>query len=424
MSDPSGDLTSRVTLTLQPHGMAHGGEAIAHAPDGRVVFIGGAVPGDTVSVTLNRVKKRWARGNVVEVIEPSADRVDHACPAAAVGAGCCDYSHIALAAQQRFKREVLIGQLTHHAQTSGVLDGFDLAIDLEEETLKPTLGWRTRTRLGVGPDGCAGVRKARSNDIVADVACTQVLPGALDGVVGPGARTFTPGVELVVVMDSHGQRHVVETAKAQRGRRVEWVETVIEGDLAVAEVVPVESGGHVEDFEFVFPPTAFWQAHCAAPAAYSRYITDWAADDYERPIGWDLYGGVGLFVPSISKAMGGRASIHSVDYSDAANREAQTCLADLDVDMRNQKVEAGLGHLADPGLVVLDPPRTGAGSEVVHDIAQRDPQRVIHVGCDPATFARDLAAWGNSGYVVERMALVDAFPMTHHFEVLCSLVRA
>ena len=73
---------------------------------------------------------------------------------------------------------------------------------------------------------------------------------------------------------------------------------------------------------------------------------------------------------------------------------------------------------------MLDPPRTGAGADVVSAIAQRDPQRVIHIGCDPATLARDLAAWGDSGYVVERMALVDAFPMTHHFEVLVSLVHA
>ena len=424
MSDPSGDLTRGATLTLRPHAMAHGGEAVAYAPDGRVVFIGGAIPGDTVSVTLDRVKKRWARADVVEVLEPSPDRVEHACPAAAAGAGCCDYSHIAPAAQQRFKREVLIGQLVHHTESSLVLRGFDLAIDLEEETLEPTLGWRTRTRLGVGQDGRAGVRKARSNDIVADVACTQVVPGALDGIVGPGARTFTPGAELVVVMDSHGQRHVVETAKAQRGRRIEWMETVIEGDMAVTEVVPVGAGGQVEDFEFVFPPTAFWQAHSAAPATYSRYITDWAADDYERPIGWDLYGGVGVFVPSISKAMGGHPHIDSVDYSVAATQEKQQCLSGFDVTVHSHPVETGLIGFADPGLVVLDPPRTGAGAHVVEDIAQYNPQRVIHIGCDPATFARDLASWGNNGYVVERMALVDAFPMTHHFEVVCSLVPA
>ena len=424
MADPVEELTRGDTVTLTPHAMAHGGEAIAHAPDGRVVFVGGAVPGDTVRVTLERVKKRWARGHVVEILEASPDRVDDACPAAAAGAGCCDYSHIAPAAQQRFKREVLTGQLTNHAQPSGVLNGFDLAIDLEEETLEPTLGWRTRVRLGVGPDGRAGMRKARSNDILADVACAQVIPGALEGIVGPDARTFTPGTEIIVVVDSTGQRHVVETAKAQRGRRVEQIETVIEGDLDATEIVPVDVAGQVQEFDYVFPPTAFWQAHRAAPATYSRYIIDWAADEYEQATGWDLYGGVGLFVPSISMAMGGRPRIHSVDYSDVATRGAQSCLSEFDVDVRNQKVEAGLEHLADPGLVVLDPPRTGAGADVVSAIAQRDPQRVIHIGCDPATLARDLAAWGDSGYVVERMALVDAFPMTHHFEVLVSLVRA
>lgn len=424
MTQPDARLSTGATLKLSPHAMAHGGVAIAHAPDGCVVFVDGAVPGDTVTVELTRVKKRWARGRVVEVLEASPDRVPTDCPAAAAGAGCCDYSHIAPAAQTRFKREVLVGQLHNHAQPSGVLDGFDLAIDLEEDALEPVVGWRTRVRLGVGPDGRAGSRKARSNEIVSEKPCSQVVPGALDGIVGDGARTFTPGAELIVVVDSTGARHVVETSKAQRGRRVEDIETVIEGDPTVTEIVPVESGGESTEFTFTFPATAFWQAHRAAPAAYSSYITDWAADNYARATGWDVYGGVGLFVPSISIAMGERPRIHSIDYSDAATRDKQPALRDFDVEVLNQKVESGLDHLADPGLVVLDPPRTGAGDEVIAAIAAREPERVIHIGCDPATFARDLAAWGGAGYVVERMALVDAFPATHHFEVLTSLVRA
>lgn len=411
-------------LTLTPTTMAHGGEAIAHAPDGRVVFVTGAIPGDTARVTLTKVKKNWARGETTSIAQTSPGRVDPACPAAEAGAGCCDYSHITPAAQERLKREILVGQLDKFARPSGVLTGFDLAIDLEQDTLAPQTGWRTRVRLGVGEDGRAGMRRARSHDVIAGVRCTQVNQEALDGIVGPGARSFTPGAELVVVVDSRGERHVVETQRAQRGKRIEHIETRIEGEEAVKEAVPAPIGTGLDEAVFRFPPTAFWQAHTTAPATYCRYIADWAEDTYARPVGWDLYGGVGLFVPEISDVLGSGAHVVSVDYSAAATRDPQPALEHFDVEVRNQKVEASIDGLPDPGLVVLDPPRTGAGSDVVHAVAARNPQRVIHIGCDPATFARDLAAWGEAGYTVERMALIDAFPNTHHFEVLTSLIPA
>lgn len=411
-------------LTLTPTTMAHGGEAIAHAPDGRVVFVNGAIPGDTASVTLTKVKKNWARGEATSIEQASPDRIAPSCPAAEAGAGCCDYSHITPAAQERLKREILVGQLDKFARPSGVLTGFDLAIDLEQDTLAPLTNWRTRVRLGVGEDGRAGMRRSRSHEVIAGVRCTQVNQEALDGIVGPDARTFTPGSELVVVVDSRGKRHVVETQRAQRGKRIEHIETRIEGDEAVTEAVPAPVRSGIDESVFRFPPTAFWQAHTTAPATYCRYIADWAEDTYTRPVGWDLYGGVGLFVPCISDVLGSGAHVVTVDYSAAATRDPQPALDRIDVEVRNEKVESSIEGLPDPGLVVLDPPRTGAGTDVVHAVAARGPQRVIHIGCDPATFARDLAAWGESGYVVERMALIDAFPNTHHFEVLTSLIPA
>ena len=411
-------------LMLTPTTMAHGGEAIAHAPEGRVVFVSGVIPGDTAMVRLTRVKKNWARGEAQSIVAASPDRVDPVCPAAQAGAGCCDFSHIAPAAQERLKREILVGQLDKFARPSGVLTGFDLAIDLEQDTLAPLTGWRTRVRLGVGDNGRAGMRRARSHEVVSDVRCTQVNQEALDGIVGPEARAFTPGAELVVVVDSRGERHVVETQRAQRGKRIEHIETRIEGGAAVTEAVPAPVDSGTEESVFRFPPTAFWQAHTTAPATYCRYIADWAGDTYARPVGWDLYGGVGLFVPEISAAIGSGAHVVSVDYSAAATRDRQPALEGYDVEVRNSKVETSIDGLPDPGLVVLDPPRTGAGADVVKAVAGRNPQRVIHIGCDPATFARDLASWGECGYVVERMALIDAFPNTHHFEVLTSLIPA
>lgn len=390
-------------MPIQITRIAHGGEGIGQLDDGRVVFIPGAIPGDTVEATITKSKKRWARAELSDVVEPSADRVAATCPAAAAGAGCCDYSHINPAIQPEFKRDVLRGQL---ASIAGVHDD-DLAGGIALRTLEPTLGWRTRVRLGVDHEGRAGVRRARSGDVIASERCTQPVPGLMDL-----DRRFTPGAEVVAVVDATGARHVVETARVQRGRRVEAIDTVVEGTGEVTE--------RVGDVEFRFPATAFWQAHAQAPEVYSEIIRDWGAGDYANPVAWDLYGGVGAFVPAMTEATGG-AHIISVDYSPAATTTPQPGLAAFDVEVVAGRVEGSVGKLKPPGLVVLDPPRAGAGEPVVAAVAAARPERVIHIGCDPATFARDLAVWRASGYGVASIVLIDAFPNTHHFETIALL---
>ncbi|MCQ4611164.1 class I SAM-dependent RNA methyltransferase [Corynebacterium sp. CCUG 51687] len=405
-------LTPGDSIQVTFHAFAHGGEAIALANDGRVVFVQGALPGETATVKLLKVKKRWARGELLEIQQTSPDRVKVGCPAAAAGAGCCDFAHMSESLQRAAKTEVLVGQLEKMARPSGVPDGIDLTA-ISVQALAPTTGWRTRIRLGTDAQGRAGFRKARSNDVVAE-RCTQAMPELFDGIVGDGARRFTPGSEIVVVIDSLGNRHVVETSKVQRGRRVERIDRTVEGSGNIVEMVGND--------RFEFPATAFWQAHRSAPSAYADLVREWslAGRPYQNNSGWDLYGGVGLFVPSMSAALGG-GPVATVDYSKSAMAHSQPALASLDVNKVNSRVETGIRSLPPAGLVVLDPPRTGAGDKVIHDIAAASPQRVIHIGCDPATFARDLASWGACGYHVTEIKVIDAFPGTHHFETLACL---
>lgn len=399
-------------IEVTTRALAHGGEAIGEAPDGRVVFVRGALPGETVLVALTKVKKRWARADLIEVRQASPHRVDPTCEAAALGAGCCDLSFIDPAYQLELKTEVLRGQLQALAGRSPVLRAIDLNAELEARALAPSRGWRTRVRLGVDGAGRAGLRKLRSNDVVADATCSQVVPGLLEGIVGAQARKFTPGAEVIAVRDGAGARHVVETRRVQRGRRAEAVDAVLEGSGIVAE--------QVDGRTLHFPATAFWQAHLAAPQAYADVVADWGSAQYARPVAWDLYGGVGMFAPALSRAVAG-GRVETVDYSAAATSSPQPGLDDIDLHVTNARVEEAVASLPTPGLVVLDPPRSGAGAEVVRAVAHAGPERVIHVGCDPATLARDLASWGAEGFVVERLMLLDAFPNTHHFETMCLL---
>lgn len=400
--------------------MAHGGVGIATAPDGRVCFVAGGFPGDRVHVTARKVKKNFVEAELERVVEAGSLRVDSACPAAALGAGCCDFAALDPGAEPGIKVDVLTDQLRRVAH----VEDFP---EIETVELAPRRGWRTRVRWGVDEQGRAGTRKRGSTELVTDVACSQLVPGLADGLVGPGARRFTPGAEVIAVMDSDGNRHVVESRKAPRGRRVETVREVIE---APAQDVVQRADG----IEFRFPPTAFWQAHSAAPDTYTRIARDWLsavgsdsdAEQQSQHVAWDLYGGVGLFAPALaeSTAPQGEATVYSVDYSPAAARATSglEAVEGLDVKFRTAKVEQVAAQLPHPDAVILDPPRTGAGRDVVAAIAQAHPLRVMHVGCDPATFARDLSSWAEHGYRLERLAMVNAFPGTHHFETLALLV--
>lgn len=375
--------------------MAHGGEGIATAEDGRVVFVAGAYPGDQVRAELTKVKKRFARARTLEVLETGRYRGEQTCPAAAHGAGCCDFGDVVPELEAELKAEVLTGQLSR-------LRGIEIP-ELSVRALKPHRGWRTRVRLGTDAKGRVGMRRRGSREVITEQRCTQPVPELLDGLA-----PATGGAEVVAVWDSEGQRHVVETRSAARGRRTEKIIRVLEGPGEVTERV----GEHT----FVFPPTAFWQAHAAAPEAYSGLVTEWLSD-VEADVAWDLYGGVGLFVPAIAQATGEETRIISVDYSEAADIEQPG------VERVNARVEEAVAKLPDPEVVVLDPPRTGAGNDVITRVAHTAPQRVIHIGCDPATFARDIRSWWESGYRIQRLELIDAFPGTHHFEVIAQLGR-
>lgn len=400
--------------------MAHGGEGIA-VLDGRVVFVRGAYPGDTVTAEITEVKKNFARGVVASVNTASPLRIEQRCPAAAKGAGCCDFGDLNPDEELNLKYGILKDQLSRLAKVEGLPEA-------ELVDLAPQREWRTRVRLGVDAQGRAGFRAIKSNDLITDVLCTQTVPGLLDGIMGEGARTFTPGAEIVAVIDSAGERHLVETRRAARGRRSEKVTAVLEGSGELLQV----ADGH----EFRFPAEAFWQAHRAAPDAYTALVRKWlteeslgaesqdeAAGKTPSPVAWDLYGGVGLFVPALSESLGEGTQVHSVEMSKAATKAGQETLEAYDVTFHNARVEQQASQLPHPQVVLLDPPRSGAGAKVIETLADAAPEVVIHIGCDPATFARDIAAWVQHGYRVSRMTVFNAFPGTHHFEVISLLHR-
>ncbi|BDV26112.1 RNA methyltransferase [Corynebacterium ulcerans] len=414
---------TQVELTIERS--AHGGEGIALS-EGRVVFVPNAYPGDVVEATITQVKKKFARAELNAVLQASDLRTTNRCLAASHGAGCCDLGNIKPEEEAQFKARILKDQLQRLGKIANVP-----AIDVQ--TIGEPVGWRTRMRLGIDALGNAGFRRRNSHDIVAHHRCSQAVPGLLDGIVeseGTAVNfTFTPGSQIVVVLDDEGKRSVVETRKPSRGQRAESIQKVLEGDGNVAQVI--------DNAQFTIPATAFWQAHKASAQHYASTIQRWIKTTLQElnhedvahrsHIGWDLYGGAGAFVPAMLDALGDNSVVHSVELSPEAAKAGKHALRSAHdakrVVFHSSLVERAVSRLPKPAAVVLDPPRVGAGRAVIDDVALASPEVVVHIGCDPATFARDMSYWQENGYALIRLQLVDAFPGTHHFETLGLLVR-
>jgi tRNA/tmRNA/rRNA uracil-C5-methylase (TrmA/RlmC/RlmD family) len=218
-----------------------------------------------------------------------------------------------------------------------------------------------------------------------------------------------------VVVDDDGQRHVVHTLR-QGKRPPRVVAKVTEGNYHAVQRV----GGR----SWRVPVTAFWQSHRDAARVYSELVADWAQAG-PGMTAWDLYGGAGLFASVLADAVGESGRVLTVDTSRGASGAARAALADLpQVEVRTDSVRRGVAA-QDTGadVAVLDPPRSGAGREVIDMLAAAEVPRVVHIGCEAASFARDIGLYRGHGYAVADIRVFDAFPLTHHVECVALLIR-
>jgi tRNA/tmRNA/rRNA uracil-C5-methylase (TrmA/RlmC/RlmD family) len=395
------------TLTLVTGAPANGGSCVAYH-EGRVVFVRYALPGERVRARVTAERGSYWHAEVVEVLEPSADRVESMCPIAGVGgAGCCDLAFAAPEAARALKAHVVANQLQR-------LGGHEWAgADGGAEALSDggPGGWRTRVRLDVGADRRPGFHRYHSDELVPDLRCAQLPPGMLDGLAhDPSGADWPAGAQLHVAVDDDGQRHVVRTLR-EGGQTAT---AVAEGGYEAVQRV----GGRT----WRVPVTAFWQAHRDAAEVYSGLIADWAQPAAGMTV-WDLYGGAGVFAATLADAVGESGRVMTVDTSRSATRAARTALADLpQVDVVTDSVRRALtAQRGTADVAVLDPPRAGAGREVIDLLAAAGVPRVIHIGCEAASFARDIGLYRGHGYAVEKIRVFDAFPLTHHTECVALL---
>lgn len=391
-------------LDLVVENVAHGGHCVARH-EGRVVFVRHTLPGERViaRVTDGTSESKFLRADAIEVLEASPERVAAPCPFSGPGmCGGCDWQHVEIGAQRRLKADVVREQLSRIAKID--LDEVAPGFVVEELAGHPDgLRWRTRLELAVD-DGIAGLREHRSHRLVEIDDCLI----ADEGFTAALHDRFPAGVTgLDLVRPSVGDIVGVELPQP-KGKKVPPVREVVETAHGSAE--------------FDVSARGFWQVHPAAAATFLDVVLDATApQDGERAV--DLYCGVGLFTRALADLVGPHGSVLGVEADAEAVDYARTNMGGArHVDLvAGDVATSDLGASAD--IVVLDPPRAGAGRDVVAKIADLSPRVVAYVACDPAALARDLGYFAERGYTIDALRGFDAFPMTQHVECIAVLRR-
>ena len=375
----------RITVEIGP--IAHGGHFIARHK-GQVIFVRYGITGEEAVVEITSTSSKLARGDAIEILKASEDRVVPPCKYAVPG-GCggCDFQHIEISAQLELKRSVIREQFSRLGR---------IEIDLDVLPVEPTNGlhWRTRMDFAISKNGKPGLYSARSKEVTEIDKCLIAVEAINDPTMF--ARNWKGEDRLEVAVSSSGEKNV------SRGGRS------ISGPTQLHEVV----GEHT----YQISPTSFWQSHSAAPKTLTKLVMDLMALRPGDQV-CDLYGGVGLFTAPMAEDVGDIGKVHLIESSHRATQDALKIFEKMkNVVVHSGRVEQKLPLMNRVDVILLDPPRTGAGEMVIKQMLAKKPRTIVYVSCDPASMARDARALEEGGYHLNHIVGFDLFPMTQHVE--------
>ncbi len=394
--------------------IAHGGAALGRH-EGKVIFVPYALPGEVVRVEVTDDRGRYAHARLLEVLEPSPDRVPPSCPYfGPQGCGGCQWQHIAYEAQLRYKATVVADQLARIGR-------------LADPPVRPTLpdpaGWayRNQARFHPAPKGGLGFRTAASHRVVAVEQCLILHPLLVELYVSldlnlPGlcALTLRAGIatsERMVIFEMEGDEPPSLTT-----------------DLPVSCVLLLSDGPHVNLIgrnhltetvagrSYRISAPSFFQANTAQAEQLVRLVLEYLDLQGGETV-LDGYCGVGLFTLPLAERAG---LVMAVERDPPAVEDLLENTAGVEnVEIVEGPVGAVLADLDGPlDAVVVDPPRTGLEREALEGLVAARPARIVYVSCDPATLARDGRQLAQAGYRLVEVQPVDMFPQTYHVETV------
>lgn len=461
----------QVTMRIERY--ADQGRCVGHL-EGRVVFVRFALPGELVVVRMDepmRAKAHFFTGEVVEVLEPSADRVEPQWKLAGPlsqggGVGGADLIHVSLPGQIRWKASVIANQFQRLAH----MDVSDSDINVErmpgDEELNG-FNWRTRMELVADDEGRLSMRKRESHDRIAidtmPLASRSVL--AVADSLDLWNRSFSPNSQIRLAVPEprvdgldFNDKAVLLSAIGENYALIVNDELVA-GSALLRERVRVAAAGdssRMRTFDYDVDARGFWQIHRAAPEHLVNYVLGLVRSALggrtKNTVLWDLYSGSGLFtIPLATLAnVGGDvdgsaepARVLSIEGAPIAVKNARRNIGraglsrdvvealegDVAQTLESQIFKASksskiVRRFAHPDVVVLDPPRAGAKAQVCKQIAKSGARSVVYVACDPTSLARDVGTFKELGYSVQSLRAFDIYPNTHHVETVVLMSRA
>ena len=384
------NIGDRVSVEIGP--IAHGGHCVARH-EGQVIFVRHAIPGERVLVEITEKTSKFLRGNAVEILESSPYRVQPLCTYARWdGCGGCDFQHIKLEYQRELKTQIIKEQFQRIAKK-------DISCPIEAVEPADGLHWRTRMDFTVSENRKLALFKARSHDVIEIDSCA--IADSRMNISEINAQKLPRGSKVDVAISRSGKQSIA----IENRENFELIDEGIDQVLSVS-------------------PQSFWQSHISAP----RTLVDAVANFSDIQAGdhvFDLYGGVGLFTSDAVKRVGVAGRVTLIELDAQAITDAHRNFAEFEtVEIVENSVERALKKYARADVIILDPPRSGAGKNVVEQIVKLTPRVITYVSCDPASLARDCAYFEERGYRMAAIRAFDLFPMTQHMECVARFIPA
>jgi 23S rRNA (uracil1939-C5)-methyltransferase len=410
-------------------GISHSGEGVARI-DGKATFIPFAIPGETVEIKVIEDKKNYQRARLQEVITASPDRVDPPCPYYFKCGGCA-YQHVSYPRQLELKRQVVKDSLKRIAGIDievnpviGMEDPWRYRNKVEWHTGKEsgelTMGYYINdSRVLMGIDNCLLISQEMQNysKYIKDNLQELKIPNACEVIV----RQSSANQELMLIFNGPG------TSQIDFARMLNYQEA--------ASIYSVDQGATqlhygdqsledaISEIKYGISPLAFFQVNPQQTERLMEVIKDFAQIDKGDNV-LDAYCGIG----SIALGLAGKAKrVVGVESFKSAVKDAKRNAFKNDIS--NCKFIKGRCEEIIPDLkehfdvVILDPPRSGCKAQLIESIVKMAPKRVVYASCNPATLARDLAAFVKADYNLVKVQPIDMFPQTGHVECVVLITR-
>jgi 23S rRNA (uracil1939-C5)-methyltransferase len=399
---------------LRMENWAYGGEVMGRLPDGRAVFVPFALPGEKVRIELVQEKRGFARARLLEVLEPSPERIPARCKHFSICGGC-HYQHLPYELQLTAKTEVLKDTLKR-------IGGFspEELEPLVQPPIPSPSPWQYRNHIQfhLNEAGRLGYRAGRSHQIIPIDECflpeenlNQLWPqlefDPIPSLYRVGLRSGTEE-DIMLILETEDNQGLeftldIPIAAVQLGpSSIHVLADAAELEMAVLEYTFQVSAG------------AFFQINSPMAAAMVQHLLahlPLTADS----IVLDVYCGVGLFSAFIAPEV---AQLIGIEENPLAVEDFTVNLNAYDnVSIYEAPAEDVMPSLdLQPDIILVDPPRAGLNLAVLDAIVEMKPKMLAYVSCDPSTLARDAKRLSAAGFTLERITPFDLFPQTYHIE--------